>query len=275
LNNDSDITPFQLSGQALSGLGIDSNFLPVFASGSVWTFAFDANIVPNVYKITSPTTVKALIAQASASVYYSANAFTASSEGFFFLGATGVGGNAPPEIVHIDAADSAIAWTVSVASVPSLMGWPSTGEPSMAALPGKLFVDVSDPTADGIFSIDTATHTVGTSGTLDYNSGFNEFTGLMTDGVGLYVFDPGIETLYEIDPATYAMKRKLPLKGATDGDNTHILNPFVAAGAVWLGRICGDNTYVRRVDLATWTVADILYPSGKGVAASGYAYLAP
>lgn len=275
--NNNKLTPFQpSSGQALTALDIDLNSAPVFAGSSLWAFGFDTNVIPNVYSISSPTSVKALPVQGVNMQYYTANAFTAGTEGFFFLGATGVGTNTgSPEVVHVDAADSKIAWHLSVASVPALQGWPSTGEPSMAAVPGKVFVKISDPTADHIFAVDTAAQTVGTSATLDFNSGNNSLNALMTDGGGLYAFDTGIETLYEIDSSTFAMKRKLPLKGAADGDDTHILNPLVAAGAVWLGRICGGNTYVRRVDLASWTVADIPYPAGMGSAAAGYAYLAP
>lgn len=38
---------------------------------------------------------------------------------------------------------------------------------------------------------------------------------------------------------------------------------------------CDGKTYIRRVDLATGTIADFLYPTGMGDAVQSYAYLAP
>ena len=59
--------------------------------------------------------------------------------------------------------------------------WPQTdGVPSMAVLPGKVYVKTPvniDPTKryDEIFEVDVATHTVGTPASLDFNPATTAF----------------------------------------------------------------------------------------------------
>jgi hypothetical protein len=267
INNDRKVTPMQTSGQALAPLDIDPIEALLFSGGSVWTFAFDANIIGNVYKIADPTTVQALPVGT-----YTANAYAVSSDGFFFLGANSVM-NPTPEIVAVDPSDMAMKWKLSVANVPALAGWPlSGGQPQMVAIPDKVFVLIADsPNAD-MFSVDTTTQMVTASGKL----GTDSVTGLMTDGKSVFAYDTGLDTLYEVDQTTLGPKRSASFHtSATSGDHTAIDNAFAAAGAVWLQRICGDVTYARRVDIATFTVADLLVPSLMGLSIKNFAYLAP
>jgi outer membrane protein assembly factor BamB len=255
LNNDRDLTPVQPSGQALPALGIKPEFDPVFANGSVWTIGSAGDNVPNVYSITSPTALTKL------RVEFTAHAFAVSSEGVFFIGAPFPGLN-NSEVAHVDAADTKIVWKVSVASVPGVSG----AMTSMAAVPGKVFVAVEGAPSAQIFTIDTATHAVSAPVTIGWEAALPR---LMTDGVGLYTYCP--DGFCELDQTTFTPKRTLPMKAGPDDQ----FNPgeLIAAGALWQWRRCGGNTYVRRIDLAAWTAADILYPPGESV--GRYAYLPP
>jgi hypothetical protein len=266
-----DITPMQPSGQALPDLGIASEYYPTFAEGKLWTVGPDANLGPTIYAISNPTSVAKL------PTAYATNASAVSSDGFFFLGATSPI-NPQVEVGHVDPADSTLVWHVSVASMPSMKNWPQTdGEPSMAAIPGKVLVKTPidiDPTKryDEIFSIDVATQAVSAPGKLDFNPGNNGLLTLVSDGTGFYVLDDYNAKVYEIDPVSFAAKRTLRLPDDTDEP---IHGPLVAAGALWLARQCNGQRYVRRVDLADGTVADLTVPEASANGLNSYAYLPP
>lgn len=263
LNNDRKLTPADPSGKALPALEVQPAYEPIYTGGAVWTVGMDARIMPTVYRIKSPSEVTALASD------YSINGFAASADGAWFIGAP-IPHLVNEEIVHVDAADTKVEWKVSIADIPDV----KTALTKLVAVGGKLFVLVqATPTTLELFSVDGATHAVSKPLVIDLDSGTGGIGALMTDGAALYAFDHGTDTLSELDQTTFAAKRTLKLTTRRDGEST-TGSPFVAAGAMWIGHRCGTATYLRRVDLAAWTMADIPI-TGEDTIYGRLAYLAP
>jgi hypothetical protein len=152
-----------------------------------------------------------------------------------------------------------------------------TARTSLAVVGGRVFVLAqTGATMQDLFSVDIATHAVGKQVALDFNAGDNTLNELMTDGTGLYTFDAGTDTLFELDQATLTAKRTLQLATIPNREST-TGSPFIAAGALWIGHRCDGATALRRVDLAAWTISDLPITGDRaGDAINGrFAYLAP